>query len=110
MTYSDRWKQRPCVLRYWAYKDRLLELWGDEAELPDTFWVIFTMPMPKSWSEKKRIEMDGKAHQPVPDWDNMAKAFCDILRTQDSGIWDVRATKIWGRKGSIELRELEPYK
>ena len=109
MTYSDRWKQRPCVLRYWAYKDELVNLWEDR-ELPDTFHVIFTMPMPDSWNKKRKASFDGKPHQQKPDTDNLLKAFCDCLLKEDSHLWDVRATKIWGQTGSIELRELEPYK
>ena len=109
MTVSDRWKQRSCVLRYWVYKDELVNLWEDR-ELPDTFHVIFTMPMPDSRSKKRRALLNGKQHQQKPDVDNLLKAFADCLLREDSCLWDVRTTKIWGQTGSIQLRELEPFK
>ena len=33
--------------------------------------VSFIMPMPKSWSKKKRAAMDGKPHTARPDIDNL---------------------------------------
>lgn len=105
MTRSDVWKQRDCVVRYWAFKDELKLLWGDR-DLPDTFWAVFTMPMPISWSKKKKLEMHGSHHTDKPDADNLGKGFMDALWDDDSGIWDVRFTKIWGAEGSIEIKQL----
>ncbi|MFA9202101.1 MAG: RusA family crossover junction endodeoxyribonuclease [Candidatus Nanopelagicaceae bacterium] len=109
MTRSDAWKRRSCVVKYWAFKDELVNLWEDR-ELSDTFHVIFTLPMPVGWSNKKKLATTGLPHQQKPDTDNLLKAFCDCLLREDSHLWDVRATKLWGYKGSIELRELEPFK
>jgi Holliday junction resolvase RusA-like endonuclease len=105
MTQSDRWKSRPCTARYWAFKDELRLLWRDRP-VPDTFWVVFTIPMPSSWSAKKKALLDGKPHQTKPDADNLGKAFADCLLDDDSRLWDVRFTKRWGEAGSIEIREL----
>lgn len=105
MTQSDRWRSRPCTARYWAYKDELKLLWGNR-ELPSTYWAVFVVPMPKSWSKKKQAEMNGKPHRPKPDADNLGKGFQDALWDDDSVIWDVRFTKFWGETGSIEIREL----
>lgn len=105
MTRSDAWKKRDCVTRYWQFKDRLKELWGD-ADLPDTFWVVFAMPMPTSWGEKKKLAMNGKPHQSKPDGDNLLKAFQDALLSDDASVWDVRVTKYWGYDGSITIRNL----
>lgn len=105
MTQSDRWKQRPCTERYWAFKDRLRSAWGDRV-VPDTFHVIFTVAMPISWSRKKRESMRGKPHQSKPDCDNFLKGFADCLLDEDSRLWDIRATKLWGDSGSIEVRNL----
>lgn len=108
MVRSDSWAKRPAVLRYWDFKDELVRLWGDR-ELPDTFHVIFTMPMPVSWNEKRKALFDGKPHQQKPDTSNLLKAFEDCLWDEDSIIWDIRSTKLWGRFGSIEVRQLEPF-
>lgn len=105
MTKADRWKKRPSVLRYFAYKDALRLHYGSQ-ELPERIRLVFTLPMPKSWSEKRRIAMDGKPHQQRPDTDNLTKAVKDSLAKEDSYIWDEHATKYWGRVGSIEITEL----
>lgn len=105
MVRSDSWAKRPAVLRYWDFKHELVRLWGDR-ELPDTFHVIFTMPMPASWSEKRKSLFDGNPHQQKPDASNLLKAFEDCLWAEDSCIWDVRATKVWGMDGSITISNL----
>lgn len=109
MTQSDRWKSRPCTVKYWDFKEKIVNLFGDR-ELPDTFHVIFIMPMPKSWSEKRKTMFDGKPHQQKPDASNLLKAFEDCLMEEDCVLWDIRATKLWGKSGSIEIQELEPFK
>ena len=103
MTQSDKWKKRPAVMRYHQYKDELhLLVRGD---LEPTFTVVFNVQMPKSWSNKKKEEMEGKPHQQKPDIDNYLKAFMDALCVDDSYVYDVRAIKRWSKVGSIELSE-----
>lgn len=100
MTAGDRWKKRPIVEKYWKFKDELRFLCPCFV-LPGSFQVEFTFPMPSSWSQKKRDEHEGQPHQSRPDLDNLLKALNDCLMDEDSHIWDVRATKIWGQEGSI---------
>lgn len=103
MTRADRWKERPATTKYWRYKDALkAEVRG---ELEPRFMVTFRIPMPKSWSKKKRAEMLGKPHQQRPDVDNLAKAFMDALCKEDGYVYDIRARKFWADCGSIELEE-----
>jgi Holliday junction resolvase RusA-like endonuclease len=107
MVRSDRWRQRPAVLRYFDFKDAInAEFKGT---LEPVFKVVFFMPMPKSWSEKKRKEMLGKPHQQKPDIDNLAKAFMDALCVDDSYVYDIHAKKFWHDIGSIELTEYDDY-
>ena len=40
---------------------------------------IFYMPIPKSWSKKKKIEAVGKYHIKKPDSDNLLKTIKDAL-------------------------------
>ena len=57
MTQSDKWKKRPVVVKYWNWKSSLQE-YGinfDSGQVD----VIFFVPMPKSWTKKKCLEMDG---------------------------------------------------
>lgn len=106
MTQRDKWKQRPCVMRYRAFCDKLREsLAVQRITLPDAFQIRFTIEMPASWSAKKRIEMCGRPHQSRPDLDNMLKAVCDAASKEDSTIHSVLATKVWGKCGMIEIGE-----
>ena len=49
--------------------------------------------------------MGGKPHQQTPDLDNLVKGLADSVYDEDSGIYDFRATKLWGREGAIILKE-----
>ena len=40
MTKSDRWESRPCVNRYWSFKEEL-NLILDVEDLPECCWLIF---------------------------------------------------------------------
>ncbi|MEN3753781.1 RusA family crossover junction endodeoxyribonuclease [Mangrovibacter sp. SLW1] len=104
MTRSDKWKQRPAVMRYRAFCDevRLRKLTMPEAGAH----ITFILPMPQSWSKKKREEYRGKPHQSKPDCDNMLKALMDALYDDDAHIWDCRITKLWGEKGQIIVQEV----
>ena len=104
MTRADRWKKRPCVLRYWDYKTRLqAEMDISGIKIDDVIKVVFCIPMPKSWSKKKRLEMDGKAHQQRPDIDNIMKGLMDSLFQEDSHIHTIYAKKIWGARGYMDF-------
>lgn len=102
---SDRWKQRPAVMRYRAFCDdaRLCKI-----HLPESgAHVTFVLPMPASWSKKKRAELNGRPHQQKPDVDNLTKSLLDALFKDDAHIWDVRVSKLWGETGRIIIEELK---
>lgn len=102
MTRSDAWRKRPCVLRYFSFKDRLKRLaLIARYKITDQIDITFVIPMPDSWSKKKKEEFNGNPHQSKPDADNLLKAYCDALSERDQTIWDMRARKIWGTKGQI---------
>ena len=101
-TRSDKWKKRPCVLKYRAFAD---ECRLNGMTIPDSgSQITFRLPMPKSWSNKKREEMNGKPHQQTPDVDNLLKAVMDAVMKQDNSVWDIRPTKLWAIHGSITIR------
>jgi Holliday junction resolvase RusA-like endonuclease len=80
--------------------------------LPDQVALVFWMPMPPSWSAKKRAKMAGTPHQQKPDIDNLTKGIMDACRTEDQSIWNVWAVKKWhDGSGALEVRPLavEPY-
>ena len=65
--------------------------------------ITFGMPMPNSWSKKKKLEMDGQPHTQRPDIDNLAKALFDALYEDDSGIHTVALKKVWSVNGYIKF-------
>ena len=89
---------------YWDYKDKLKELAHENnliihQELKN---VIFVIPFPKSYSNKKKKDLDGKPHTLRPDLDNLIKAFQDSLLDNDSFIHTYNnIKKIWGYDGKI---------
>lgn len=105
MVRSDKWKKRTVTNNYWAFKAELklkANLAGLKT-LPDEITSItFVVPMPGSWSEKKKQKYHGMPHTQRPDLDNFLKGLQDCLCTEDSHIWRIRnLTKIWGRKGQL---------
>lgn len=102
-TQSDKWKQRPAVMRYRAFADELRLKY--RKDLPDSISLKFYIPMPPSWSKKKRAEMLGKPHQQRPDVDNLCKAVMDALAKEDSGVWRIQAEKRWANVGEIDIEE-----
>ena len=102
-TQRDRWQKRTCVMKYrdFADKCRALKIYVPEAGAH----VTFILSMPASWSKKKKVAMDGQPHQQRKDIDNLIKSLLDALYHDDSCVWDIRATKIWGRIGKIIINE-----
>jgi Holliday junction resolvase RusA-like endonuclease len=105
MTQRDKWLDPPRkVVR--IYREFCRECHLKRIIFPAFFsHIIFILPMPKSWSKKKKQLMDGKAHMDKPDLDNLLKSLSDALYSDDSGIWDVHMTKRWGREGKIIIEE-----
>lgn len=106
MTKSDRWKRRPCVMQYWAFKDQV-KAEAERLGIPsfERCVLIFMIPMPKSWSKKKKKEHLGQPHKKKPDSDNLTKALKDALMDEDEAVWDERALKFWAPEngGSITI-------
>jgi len=104
MVHSDAWAHRDVVERYWVYKDMLaLQARRVKYEIGDMLYIVFYLPMPGSWSQKKRLAMNGKPHQQKPDADNLLKGFMDALLADDAKVYDVRIRKFWGLEGSIRV-------
>jgi Holliday junction resolvase RusA-like endonuclease len=103
MTQRDKWRVRPPVARYRAFCDMLrLHI----KEIPACCCrVVFVMPMPSSWSKRKKAKMDGWPHQSArADLDNLLKAFLDAVHpTGDGHIWDIHPQKVWGPKGEVRV-------
>jgi hypothetical protein len=111
MTRADAWKKRPVVVQYHAFQSALcsevmLDVLHDRIKLRDLFshvGIRFYVPMPPSWSKKKRALMAGAPHEAKPDNDNFLKAFFDSLFEQDSCAWDARSQKRWADDNAARI-------
>lgn len=104
MTRADAWKKRPCVLKYFEYRNRMQEvIQRGKLELPTNIVVAFGIEMPKSWSDKKKSKMGGTPHRNKPDIDNLIKAFLDSFRGDDAKVSCITATKYWDYQGKTTM-------
>lgn len=108
-TRSDAWKKRPCVLRYRKYRDQVAAQLPEGFVFEDGMHIIFHLPMPKSWSKKKKNSMLLAPHKQKPDLDNLCKALFDAIyrNVDDSQISAFKAEKYWSIKGSIIIQTKE---
>jgi Holliday junction resolvase RusA-like endonuclease len=109
MTQSDRWRQRDIVMRYRVFCDEL-RLKVGRHKFPDRVELIFYMPMPTSWSKKKKERMNGTPHKVRPDRDNLEKAVMDALIQKpddDARVWEGHSAKYWSDEPGIEILPIE---
>ncbi len=105
--------------RYLAYKSHIQLL--AKQQLKGDFFpsgplearITFFMPIPKSWSKKKKEDAVFSYHTKKPDADNLVKGVFDALNKivwqDDNQIAKVTALKIYSEKTGIEvsIRELK---
>jgi len=104
-TQSDKWKQRPSVLKYRAFADECrLKMVGVELNKSH---ITFYMPMPKSWNQARRRDMLGMPHCQRPDLDNLLKSLMDALLPEDSHVHEIHVRKLWDGLGAIEITEYD---
>lgn len=107
MTQRDKFAPSKAVSKYFGFRNEmkyLAYIQGLE-NLPGSIDSIkFSIPMPASWSQKKRSEMNGNPHTQTPDLDNLVKGTLDALCPVDSHIHTIGAIKkIWSETGSIKI-------
>lgn len=104
MTQRDKWKQRPAVVRYRAYKDAVRILTQGRPFPTSGATVEFYLPLPASWSKKRRNAMEGQPHQQKPDLDNLLKGLWDAMMVEDAMIWDLTGVrKLWASSPCIKI-------
>lgn len=103
MTQSDKWKKRPVVLRYFAFKDAVRAAVGPLDSVPDEIHLRFHIPMPDSWPQSKKDKMSGAPHRCRPDYDNLCKIWGDSLFEEDGGIWRGSQEKLWCKRGEERI-------
>jgi len=103
MTRADKWRKRPATAKYWRFVDQCK---ASRVALPCYgAHVTFVLPMPESMSAKKKRLMEGKPHMQRPDLSNLLKALEDAVYHEDSVIYDIRISKIWGKEGKIIIED-----
>lgn len=102
---TEAWK------KYCAFKDTVARF---RVTLEPGDHVVFHMPMPKSWSIKKREEHAGQVHTQKPDLDNLLAGLFDAVHpnqarhgkagTGDQHIHTMGSLrKVWAWEGGIEI-------
>lgn len=104
MTRGDKWKQRPCVMRYREYKDEIRPYTTD---LTKSVKVTFYLPMPSSWSKRKKIKHHHQLHRSKPDVDNLLKGLMDAWMDQDQEVASIWVEKRWAQHGAISITTIE---
>ena len=117
MTQSDKWKlnpnhvdpkkrQREVVSRYFEFKNQIkLQAEQMNYKLGEILEIIFLVPMPFTWSEKKKVKHNKLPVKTRPDIDNYVKSFMDALENEDGFVWNIKAQKRYAFKGSILVYE-----
>jgi len=111
MTQRDKWMKRPIVLRYREYADNIRAAAGTlPPGDPLSVVVIAWLPMPESWSLKKKHALNGHPARSKPDWDNIGKAVCDALFKEDKLLGGGTCWKFWCWQGQeqTEITVLYP--
>lgn len=113
MTKSDKWKtdrnnldenkrQRKTVAEYFDYKNEFIKQCNEQNySLESILKVLFVIPMPQSWSKKRKYSMLYQPHKQQPDTDNLIKGIKDSFKIDDGFVWNETSIKIWGEFGMI---------
>jgi Holliday junction resolvase RusA-like endonuclease len=106
MVRSDKWAKRPIVQDNFSWRNALRLMANTQGyKLSRELHIIFVLPMPESWSEKKKRDNEGCPHMQRPDLDNLIKNWQDTFTDEDGYIYKIDALKLWGRKGQIIITE-----
>jgi Holliday junction resolvase RusA-like endonuclease len=98
MVRGDKWKQRPCVMEYRAFCDRLrYKAWGENKKqklMKPTSLIVtcFFQPATPALSG----QLVGEPYVKKPDSSNILKAVEDALFSNDEMIFSSTCKKYWG--------------
>jgi len=117
MTQRGKWVNKSAQ-RYLAYKDDVAwqiksQFNREPIDSPVRVIITFFMPIPKSWTKKRKAQAPGTSHVYTPDIDNLVKGAFDaangILWEDDKIVSELDARKVYSEEPgiSIVLREVE---
>jgi len=97
------YKDYRAELGRWIMRNQPLPFYAKDISL----LIDVTFAMPKSWSKKKRDQMDGSYHCQKPDVDNIIKPIMDeltgIVYADDASVFDIGCRKKWGIEDNIRI-------
>ena len=82
---------------------------SEPLETPVAAYFYITMPIPASYSKKRKEACLSNEERPMkkPDTDNIVKAFLDamngVIYKDDSQVCSLHATKVYGTVGMVEV-------
>jgi len=96
MVRSDKYKKRPCVVKYFAWVNLVrAKLAPHPIGSMKSLEVEFFLPFPKTYSKRKREALANTFHELKPDLDNLVKGICDAGWTDDCIVSSLVASKKW---------------
>ena len=94
-TRADKWKKRPCVMKYRAWADSARAQAGQVIGDVIGLSIISYIQMPSSWNRAKMNKMHRQLHRQKPDGDNILKSVADALFKHDQAISIHKSVKYW---------------
>ncbi len=95
MTQRDKWKQRPCVMEFFVWRDVVQATVNGRLDDHTRLRVEFFLPFPRSMTKKHRADLLATPHHQKPDLDNLVKALMDCLFVEDCQVSSLCAEKFW---------------
>ncbi len=97
-------RTRRYLMKYFEYKEALKQHGESMGFImpQDAFFMWFFMPMPKSWTNKKKAAMAFKLHKNKKDTDNLSKAIKDALAPRKSNF-------VAGNEPAMDDRVISSY-
>ena len=89
---------------YWEIRNQTDTIPTSE---PVNLSISFFMQIPRSLSNKKKTQLDGKPHSSRPDLDNLIKFYLDVcnglLYDDDSQIYNISSSKVYSSHPRTEI-------
>jgi len=102
---KDIWDPSPSVQRYRAFKD---EVRAQKVKISATPFVVFYMPMPDSWTGKRRDRYRMATHLTPPTLGDLLDGLFEaVFETDYSHLAAVQGLKFWADTGSILVGEID---
>lgn len=95
-------------VHYYIFQSQVKEQYCHEPiNIPISIKLKYFMPMPKSWSKKRKLEKESQVHDTKSDLDNLIKFSLDAMNglvyRDDALIYEIYAIKIYSSEPRTEI-------